>query len=259
MPASYPFALLLTATVRPRVGLPDRVVASTELRRATYAGNLRKWLTAGLPIEHVVVAENSGVSLDFLNDAMADLPGAERVELLTCVDEFDGRLGKGYGEARLIESALTTSRWLPHARRIFKVTGLQTVANLGRLNSRIDPAARWVVDIREHRFYQALGRAGSPERGCDTRCFFTEPGFYVSQIAGCWQDAAADREFYLEHAFYRAAKRLAGIDGVRLRFPIEPRYRGVAGHWHKDYDSPAQLGKWLARSVVRTLLPNLYV
>ena len=259
LPGSNPFALLLTATVSPRVGLPDRVIASADLRRTMYARNLRSWLSMDLPIERVVVAENSGVPLDFLGDAVAGLPGAERVELLTCVDEFDGRLGKGYGEARLIEAALTTSRWLPHARRIFKVTGLQTVANLGRLNSRIGPGATWVVDIREHRLYQALGRAQSPERGCDTRCFFTEPKFYMSHVAGCWQDATRDREFYLEHAFYRAAKRLAGMDGVRLRLPIEPRYCGVAGHWNKDYDSPAQLAKWLLRSAVRTVLPHLHV
>ena len=258
-PGSNPFALLLTATVSPRAGLPDRVIASTDLRRTMYARNLRSWLSMDLPIERVVVAENSGVSLDFLADAVADLPSAECVELLTCVDEFDGRLGKGYGEARLIEAALATSRWLPHARRIFKVTGLQTVANLGRLNARIGSGASWVVDIREHRLYQALGRADSPERGCDTRCFFTEPSFYMSHVAGCWQEAASNREFYLEHAFYRAAKRLAGMDGVRLRLPIEPRYRGVAGHWNKDYDSPAQFAKWLLRSAVRTALPGLHV
>ena len=51
----------------------------------------------------------------------------------------------------------------------------------------------------------------------------------------------------------------AGMDRVRLRFPIEPRYRGVAGHWNKNYDSPAQLAKWLLRSAVRTAFPRLYV
>ena len=224
-----------------------------------YARNLRKWLAMPLPLEAIVLAENSGASLDFLRAELAAAPGGERVELLTCVDEFDGRLGKGYGEARLIESALASSARLRDAKRIFKVTGLQTVSNLGRLNSSIAAGMRWVVDIREHGLYQMIGRASAPERGCDTRCFFMEPEFYVSHVAGCWREAIPDREFYLEHAFYRAAKRLAGTSGVSVRLPVEPHYRGVAGHWGKNYDTPRQLGKWLLRSAVRRALPRLYV
>jgi len=250
-------ALLLTATVRVNRGVSGVTAPSSESREAEYAENLRYQLHHHPRIRRIVLAENSGWPLDRFREVAADNPLGKEVELvqLDCND-FPGRLGKGYGEALLIDRALAASRLLQEAGHVAKLTGRQRILNLTDLLARAPSDVRFLCDLRDHGFYERFGLPAAG-RYCDTRFFlFTHP-FFDAHLRWFYRDAAAkEGELNLEASYYEIAKALEGEPGVVCRFPAEPRYRGRAGHWHKDYGGPRERIKQAVRAVARRLFPR---
>jgi hypothetical protein len=250
--------LLLTATVRVNPGVPGVTAPSPEKRGAEYAENLRYHLHHFPQIRRIVLAENSGWPLDSFHEVAADNPLGKEIELLQLdCNDFPGHLGRGYGESLLIDRALSTSRLLATASHVAKLTGRQRIANLAALLARVPADVRFLCDLRDHGFYERF-RLPAAGRYCDTRFFlFTRP-FFDLHLRWLYRDAAAGEvELFLEAAFYDVVKALEAEPGVLCRFPVEPRYRGRAGHWHKDYGSPRERAKQVLRAVARRLLPQV--
>jgi hypothetical protein len=66
--------------------------------------------------------------------------------------------------------------------------------------------------------------------------------------------------FYIETQFYQAIKKLEDGKRVIFRFPIEPDFHGIAGHFGgKDYSSPKERAKFLIRSQTRKVLPWVHL
>jgi hypothetical protein len=249
-------ALLLTATVRVNRGVAGVTAPAAEEREAEYAENLRYHLHHHPGVRRIVLAENSGWPLDRLHEVAGDNPLGKEVELvqLDC-NNFPGHLGKGYGEALLIDRALGASRLLAGASHVAKLTGRQRIDNLTALLARVPADVRFLCDLRDHGLYERFGLPAAG-RYCDTRFFlFTRP-FFDAHLRGLHREAAArEGELNLEAAYYEVLKTLDREPGVLCRFPVEPRYRGMAGHWHKDYGSPRERIKQTVRAVARRLLP----
>jgi hypothetical protein len=237
--------VLLTATIRAKPDLPDaaHLLLDPAVRAASYRHNVAFWLTRHPWIRRLVLAENSGASLE----SWASVGG----------NDFPGRFGKGFGEAELLRRAFRDSGSLRSATLVAKVTGLQRVQNLDRLARRIPASARWVVDLRDHSVYRRLGSRSSGT-WCDTRCFFVAPDFFEREL-GQVHRAHAEGHFYLEMAYYDAVKTRLGEPGVVARFPVEPDYRGIAGHWSKNYSGAKQRAKYWARRALRRLAPGLWI
>jgi hypothetical protein len=250
------FALLLTATVRVNPGVAGVTTADAAVREAEYAATLRYLLDEHPRIRKIVLAENSGWPLDRLAQVAADNPQGKEVELLQLrCNDFPGGLGKGYGEALLLDRALAASRLAGTVRHVGKLTGRQRVLNLTKLLERAPGDFELLCDLRDHSLYERLGWA-SAGRWCDTRFFvFTRP-FFDAHLRRL-HEQPADGEFNLEAAYYLAVKALEGEPGVVCRFPVEPRYRGRAGHWHKNYGSLRSRAKQSLRAASRFLLPRL--
>lgn len=250
-------ALLLTATVKVNRGVPGVTAPTSEEREAEYAENLRYQLHHHPRVRRIVLAENSGWPLDRFRAVARDNPLGKEVELvqLDCND-FPGRLGKGYGESLLIDRALAASRLLAEAGYVAKLTGRQRIANLTGLLARVPADVRFLCDLRDHGFYERFGLPAAG-RYCDTRFFlFTHP-FFDAHLRRLHEGAAArEGELNLEAAYYEIAKSLETEPGVLCRFPAEPRYRGRAGHWHKDYGGPRERLKQTVRAAARRLLPR---
>lgn len=119
------------------------------------------------------------------------------------------------------------------------------------------PPVDLMVDLRKHRIYEwlLLGWSG---RGCDSRCLAFRPSFWRQNLSGL--ESQHERgHFYIEGALYDRAVDLRGRPGVHLRFPIEPDYRGLAGHWDKNYDSPRERLKFHVRALLRAIIPKLWI
>lgn len=254
-------AILFTATVRINSGLAGVTAPDPRLREGEYAENLRYFLREHPRLRKLVFAENSGWPLDRLREiAAAENPHGKEIELLqlSCND-FPGSYGKGYGEALLIDRALAASRLVREAHWIAKMTGRQRVLNMTRLLERAPARFDLLCDLRDHGLFERFGIPAAG-RWCDTRFFvFTLPFFDTHLRTLYTAPRPPGQEYNLEGSYYHAVKALADVADdprVVVRFPVEPRYRGHAGHWHKDYGSLRQRIKQSARALVRQLLPG---
>jgi hypothetical protein len=250
-------AVLLTATVRVHRSLQGLTGTDPAVRESEYAETLRYLLRRHPRVRRIVLAENSGWALDsFARIAATENPWGKEVELLQLAcNDFPARLGKGYGEALLIDRALGASRLAAEVSHVAKLTGRQRVLNLTQLLDSVPRDFDLLCDLRDHGLYERFGVAAAG-RWCDTRFFvFTLP-FFDAHLRRAYQEPA-DGEYNLEGSYYTRIKPLEGDPRVICRFPIEPRYSGRAGHWNKDYGSPRERAKHTLRAATRRLFPRL--
>jgi hypothetical protein len=246
--------LILTAAVRVNPGVPGVTAPDPAAREEEYAENLRYHLREHPRVRRIVLAESSGWPLARFEDEAADNPLGKEVEILQLAcNDFPGHLGKGYGEALLLDRALSASRF--ETRYLAKLTGRQRLANLTGLLEKLPADFAVCVDLRDHGLYERFGYPGAG-RYCDTRFFVASRPFFDARLRQVYGELPAAGEFNLEDAYYRAVKAVDGEPGVICRFPVEPRYRGRAGHWHKDYGSARERVKQSLRAVARRLLPG---
>lgn len=253
-------ALLLTGTVRAKKDLPDpsRVLSDPDERQSRYLKNLRYWTGPDGWPGPIVFAENSGFDLGIFKKQIEEPNRTARVEWVDAgPNDFPGSFGKGFGEALLMKRAFMKSSTLRRVNLTVKVTGLQTVANLRDLIRRVPNDVRWMADLRDHQIFKRLGIPASGT-WCDTRLFVVQPAFFLRYLADVHENHGSGH-FYLESAYYQVMRQRLADSGVYPRFPIEPQYRGRAGHWGKDYDGLRERSKRLIRSIVRRLFPGLWI
>jgi len=252
-------AILFTASVEVNPGLAAVSATDPRRREEEYAVNLRYFLREHPRLRKLVFAESSGWPLDRLRRiAATENPLGKEVEFLqlSCND-FPPSAGKGFGEALILDRALAASRLVPGVRRIAKMTGRQRVLNMTRLLERAPAGFELLCDLRDHGLFE---RFGIPAAGryCDTRFFaFTLPFFDAHLRRLYLAPRPEGGEYNLEDSYYHAVKALENAPGVVCRFPLEARYRGPAGHWHKDYGSLRERIKQSIRAVGRHLFPDV--
>lgn len=251
-------AILFTATVQVNRGISGVTTADPRQREEEYAANLRYFLAEHPRLRRLVFAESSGWPLDRLRAiAGRENPHGKEVEILQLdCNDFPGSAGKGYGEAMILDRALDASRLVRDVRRIIKMTGRQRVLNMTRLLERAPAGFELLCDLRDHGLFE---RFGIPAAGryCDTRFFAVTLPFFDAHLRRLYlEPRPGGGEYNLEDSYYRTVKALEHLPGVVCRFPIEPRYRGPAGHWNKDYGSPRERLKQVARAAGRRLFPR---
>lgn len=251
-------AILFTATVQVNPGIAGVTSADPRQREEEYAENLRYFLREHPRLRKLVFAESSGWPLDRLQVIVdRENPHRKTVELLQLAcNDFPGSAGKGYGEAMILDRAVAASRLIPGVRWIVKMTGRQRVLNMTRLIERAPADFELLCDLRDHGWFERLGIPAAG-RYCDTRFFVVTPRFFDAHLRRLYlEPRPGGGEYNLEDSYYRAAKALEHQPGVVCRFPVEPRYRGPAGHWHKDYGSGRERLKQTLRAVGRQLFPG---
>ncbi|MCL4839928.1 MAG: hypothetical protein KJ058_18405, partial [Thermoanaerobaculia bacterium] len=226
-------------------------------REREYLTTLSFYLAGHPWLRRIVVAENSGWDLDrWMVVANSGTAGKEVEFLQLDCNSFRGDLGRGYGEGLLIDGALERSRLLTYGHGFVKLTGRQRVCNLTAVLERLSRQTSSAFDLRDHGLYERLGIPGAGCY-CDTRMFIAEREFFNRELRQLYlKEPEPGHEFNLEGAYFEALRPLAGYPGLSLRFPVEPRFAGRAGHWHKDYDSPRAVFKYQVRRVLRRLFPR---
>jgi hypothetical protein len=253
--------LLLTASIRPNQLIAGLTAPDPLAREAEYLAALDFFLRGAPSVSTIVFADNSRAPLERLRRTAENTnAGNKRLEFLQVGgNDFPGSLGKGFGEAGLIDRAMATSAHLQDSTLVAKVTGRQWILNFDRIVRRVPPGTRFLCDLHDHGLFQ---RFGIPAAGrfCDTRFFIFEPEFFSRHFRYLYKGhSALDGEYIIEDSYYRQIKFLqaANTVGMHTRLPIEPRFRGRAGHWHKDYGSLRQRAKQSLRALLRVLLPRV--
>lgn len=216
--------ILLTACINPN-GMDYTVVQDPIIRRKQYCEALNYYLT-----KHdfkIVFVENSLYDMSLL---YSDEISKGSMEYLT----FDGNrynkeLGKGYGEAKIIEYAFKNSEFIKQATCVIKITGRIIVKNLNTLWSLI----RNKVDNRQDFVALSLYR---DLIFADSQIFFANHSFYLKFLAH--KDEINDsKNVFFEHILVSVLKAMLKNNLKVIDFPVAVRLDGFAGSTGIKYSS----------------------
>jgi hypothetical protein len=203
-----------------------------EARAVEYETALRRWTRDPSLFKQIIWWENSDhplahkIAAEFAPTVSAHVFRAE---------PFESGLGKGYGEALMLEQIALAGIGSQYA---LKCTGRLSVANIKSLLSSVRSAPDVVV-----RLSQDLALA-------DSRFFLVSSKLLPELTSDLKSEVNDERGAYLEHALARRVLRLAA-EGARVRFwATSPRFRGESGSTGQRYDSLRSQLRWPAEDIL---------
>lgn len=243
--------LLLTATIAPPAGVPSLARTDPTQRLHDYAQALRFYLSlAGGVFDGVVFAENSGSDLAPLRRQASAQRRAD-IEFFSCQGlDYPASHGRGYGEFKLIDRAMSEAQLLQGPVIVWKCTGRYIVRNIEAL-----VASRPPVDLYCH-------LRNHPYRLCDLYLMaFNRPG-YEGAIEGVYRhlrnDIVPGTHTMEEVLFRRLVDALPQHLSVQRRFRHIPVIQGVRG-WNNRLYEGAWDPKILIRRAVNRVAPWMWI
>lgn len=237
--------------------MPDTI--SDPLQRLQYYRVAFKFYIDHFPrISKILFVENSGWPLTEIQAIIRTNPYDKQIEYISLdINNFPREFGKGYGELTMISAALKQSELIQQAKFIVKVTGKLIIPNLSKLLKQMNSSIELLCDFRDHPFYEWL-QLPKNGRYCDTRLIIFTPEFFEKNLEKL-NNNHTHGEFCIEHEFYQIIKPFDDGKKVICRFPIEAQYRGIAGHYAKNYSGWKELCKQTIRNFFRKVCPWLRI
>jgi len=248
--------LLLSACINPK-GMPDAIL-DVKRRISDYKAALNYYITNHQKVSRIVFVENSGWPLDEIRKVSEVNPYGKELEFVSLdMNDYPREFGKGWGEHHLIGSALELSALALKTRYVAKMTGRIFLSNISQILQRIRGPIELLCDFRDHPLYEWL-HLPYPGRYCDTRFIVFTKEFFQINLSMLSEYHIAG-QFSMEENYYRAIKPLERGNTVICRFPVEPKYRGIAGHGSKNYSSTKEITKQTVRGLCRKICPFLRI
>jgi hypothetical protein len=217
-PANSSTCLLLTATIKVNEDVVFTARKDTSARLKDYKQALTLWL-AHPDTKSVVLVENSGSDLSELREIATQAPG-KKVEFLSFTSpQFDGSLGKGYGEMICLEHALENSQLLAQSPRLVKVTGRYFLAN----------AARFLQFAERRRDAEIICDLLLNLAWADSRIFAATPDFLRNYLFPLRDQVNDSQGSNFEHVLARAVHACMANRGVWAQPPFPLEIQGVSG------------------------------
>jgi hypothetical protein len=256
------FVLLLTAAIDIK-GMKKAYPKDPKTRERDYISSLNYYIQNHPKVRKIVFVENSGWPLDLIKQACADNPHGKEVEFISLnINDFPREYGKGFGEISLIDMGIKQSRLAKSSSHIGKITGRIRLLNLTNILTRIElNKYKCIFDVKDQGWflkkYVLREKFASPY--ADTRFLIFEKSFYLQyfQPRLLNHDAGV---FYMEREIFNAIEIAKESESVLNRFPIEPNFSGIAGHFlGKNYDGLKEMVKYYVRSFFRKILPFIHL
>lgn len=234
-PRNPNICILLTATINPQ-GVVFVKRSNPIIRENDYIKAFKSWIN--MQEFSIVFCENSGYKIDKIKNIIKK-HRKKNIEIL----QFDGQcfpreLGKGYGEAIIIDYAIKHSKLIKSSEYVIKVTGRYFVKNIKKMIDTLstDNDIYVMADLKKNLSW------------ADSRIFACRSSFVVEYLSK-YQNILNDSEgFYLEHALARAVLR-AISDGYKwIPLPAKPFIIGCSGTSDTSYK--VSKVRWLAGEVV---------
>lgn len=260
MIVSEDFALLLTATIDIQ-GMPKAYPTKAQQREQDYYNSLSYYISNHPQITKIVFVENSGWPLEKLQKVLENNPHNKQVEFISLnCNNFPRYLGKGYGESLLIEQGVAKSELIKNVNYIAKITGRLFLINLTHILEKTNAPFDCICDFKDQGYLlkRLLGeKTASPN--CDTRFLVFTKKFYHDVLQNLHKNHTTGN-FYFELQYYSAIKKELNKYNIINRFPIEPNFRGIAGHFGgKNYGSNKEKVKYYIRSILRYIIPSIHL
>ena len=176
--------LLLTACINPK-GMLNTVLQNKDKRLAQYKAAL-DWYLQNTNVK-IVFIENT--CFDISNDYFEYIKSG-RLEILTFDgNNYDKKLGKGYGEALIIEYGFKKSQFIKEAKDIVKITGRLIIKNTEQLLNHSKPGT----------VYCNLVKAKSRKNTCYSIFFRVPKSFYTKYFLKNIDKINDENLYYFEH------------------------------------------------------------
>ena len=210
--------LLLTGCINP-LGMSYTSLTDTEERQRQYIKAIHYYLShTTYPI---VFTENSGTDISSRFKAYIS---SNRVEFLTFHGNHDKQRGKGYGECKIIEYALSHSQLIRNQQNkyIAKITGrliVRNIVTIARLHTFLFPQQKVFCAINSDLSFP------------DSRLIMAPIAFYLKLLGK--KDKINDKNgYFFEHALCDTLKE---ISSYYSPFFICPQIEGMSGSTGEYY------------------------
>ncbi len=239
--------LLLTSTVRPLPNVTELIVRDPAVRMDEYRSALEYYVRRiGSLIEGIVYADNCGMTVNELRRGLGEAATHPAVEVVSVPSHpLDGKHGKGFGEMKLIDDAMNTSKLLQDACDdciIWKLTGRYRVLNIRQVIRCIPPSAKLYIDRR------------TP--WIDMRVMAFTRTAHAGFLRGLYPKLSLiidDRDWGAEVRMFDATRHWEPSRAICLRHRCEPLVSGIRGSDGRGWTSPRHLAafgfRWLKRSI----------
>lgn len=242
--------LVMTATITPPADAPGMNRMDPAVRLNDYLQALRHYLSlVGTVIDAIVFVENSSSDVSALEQLVRESGLADRVEFLV----FDGmdkpaRYGRCYGEARILDHAMTHSRLIAASAPdavIYKITGRYKILNFPRLKRSRPRAFDLYCDMRSARGAWADMRFMAWTRAGYERC--------LRGIADEIREDTHNGRPGEESLFFALQRRMGGANVVSS-YRREPLIDGVRGFDNVNWSQGRQRLVYWFRDLQRLVL-----
>jgi len=250
--------LLLTATITPKLGVPNLKRIDPSVRLQDYRAALEYYLsTINDACDGIVFAENSNSDISILKDLVNECGMTEQVEFIS-VDGLDypPSYDRGYGEFKLIDYAMEHSKLIQAQQTVrtvvWKCTGRYTIKNLSRFTQHQPSSFDIYCNFRNY-----------PKRWVDTYLIAWTPQAYQTafkevynklklNVPGVPPKVAAE-EILRGHLdlWLRDLK-------IVQRLKTTPRIEGARAADNKGYSTDS-LWKFQLRSAAHKVFPWLWI
>ena len=224
--------LVLTSTIQ--VDHPEFLRAGgrtdARLRLQDYVEALRAWIVSQRTVRDIVFVDNSGHSLDALQEVVNQHPSSgKRVELISFrTTGYSETRGRSFGELDILETALGRSVLLKEAAAFAKVTGRVFIPNFDSIATAVAPD------------FDIVGRLSHNLTWLDTVCVLFRKELFARELLPFALAHVDDRARCCVERVLASACLHSIAEGRRwYPFPVEPRIRGIRGIDNRPY--PANL------------------
>lgn len=204
---------MLTACVNPG-GMVYTALTDANLRREQYREAII-WYLDNTRYKIVVVENtNTDLSGDFI-EAIED----RRLEVLTFDgNNFDKELGKGYGEAWIIDEAVKRSRFIADDPLVMKITGRLILKNIWDVVRNTKPNTVYVNT-----------RLAKDRMVCLSAAFICPVEFLKKYFLPFRHRLNDSEGYYLEHLLFTASLEWENDGGGRSDFKRPLKLMGISG------------------------------
>lgn len=236
--------LLITATIDAEK-TPYVAINNTQERLFEYLCSLIAWIKL-TSIKTIVFCENSNTDYDFGNVIELARSQEKNLEILIFNERSSQKYGKGYGEGKILEFAMTNSKYLnKNSINFYKITGRGFIKNFEEirklhidkpnifnapgfnLKSYYDSSSfnklgyRFIFEVK---FALKTQRFHDPRHTVATRFYKSNVNFFKENLLNSYKKVYDKWGYYLEHTYYDSLRGKSFSS-----FLIEPQIVGRCG------------------------------
>ena len=219
--------LFMTACINPS-GMPNTALQSVSLRKKQDMEAINYYLANTK--YRILFVENSGVDISsyFLEEIKTG-----RMEFLTFEgNDFDKKLGKGYGEGLIVRYALQNSKLLHADSMVIKVSGRHIVTNLSKI---------------ENLSNVFCGKNGYVVCDINPKTRGANSDLFISSVDFLWlfekniEMINEESHIWFEHVLYKTIVQYCNMNGKFIYLPLPLRQVGVSGSMGTSFKKPSLL------------------